>query len=350
MYQLAVQSITKRFGELVVLDEFDLEVERGEFVALLGPSGCGKSTLLRMIAGLERPDAGEIYIAGKSVSGMAPEKRNVALMFQSYALLPHLTAVENVRFPLRMRGDHPLGEQRQKALAALSLVKLDHLAERYPRQLSGGQQQRVALARSIVAEPDLLLLDEPLSNLDARLREDMQVELKRLHESLGLTTIFVTHDQTEALGMADRVVLMNRGMIEQQGSPEEIYRRPRTVFAADFLGGANIMELDVTRSGRSSQAKFPDGTVIGLAPAHDIKPGKHKFMLRKEAISFNPGKGMTSVKGLIETRNYLGGQTRSLIQAGGIEIIAVTDSGKTLAAKREVRIGWQLEELLPLET
>ena len=349
MQKLSVQSVVKRFAELTVLDRFDLDVAHGEFVALLGPSGCGKSTLLRIIAGLERPDSGEIRIAKRLVTNLPPEDRNVALMFQSYALLPHMTAIENVRFPLRMRRQMARTEQLDKAHEALALVKLDHLAERHPRQLSGGQQQRVALARSIVAEPDLLLLDEPLSNLDARLRENMQVELKRLHESLGLTTIFVTHDQTEALGLASRVILMNKGQVEQEGTPEEIYRRPRTVFAADFLGGANIFELEVSKTDRSWQAKFPDGTIVQLAESSGLKPGKRMFMLRKEAITFNPDKAMVTIKGSIETQNYLGSQTRSLIQACGVEIIAVTDSENTQADKGQIRVGWQSEELFPLQ-
>lgn len=349
MHQMSVQSVFKQFTDLTVLDDFSLDVGKGEFVVLLGPSGCGKSTLLRIIAGLERPDSGEIRIADRAVTGLAPEHRNVALMFQSYALLPHMTAIENVRFPLRMRGHLGRADQEQKAREAMALVKLDHLAKRYPRQLSGGQQQRVALARAIVAEPDLLLLDEPLSNLDARLREEMQVELKRLHESLGLTTIFVTHDQTEALGLANRVILMNRGRIEQQGTPEEIYRRPRTVFSAEFLGGANIIELVVSRSGASWQGKFPDGTKVPLVVSSGLEPGKRRFMLRKEAVIFNPGKSMSTIDGIIQTQNYLGGQTRSLIRAGGTEIIAVTDSDKTETGKRDTRIGWPPQELIVLE-
>ena len=216
MEQLVVKSVVKRFGEHTVLQSFDLTVAKGQFVALLGPSGCGKSTLLRIIAGLETPNGGDVLIAGRNVTELAPEDRNIALMFQSYALLPHMTVLENVRFPLRMRSNLSRAEQEKRSMEALALVKLDPFSSRYPRQLSGGQQQRVALARSIVAEPDLLLLDEPLSNLDARLREDMQIELKRLHEELGLTTIFVTHDQDEALGLADTVILMNGGRIEQQ--------------------------------------------------------------------------------------------------------------------------------------
>lgn len=348
MEQLVVNSVLKRFPGTTVLQEFNMKAAKGEFIALLGPSGCGKSTLLRIIAGLETPDKGDIVIAGRDVTGLSPENRNVALMFQSYALLPHMTVQENVRFPLRMRSRLGRTEQIDKVRNALALVKLEHLAERYPRQLSGGQQQRVALARSIVAEPDLLLLDEPLSNLDARLREEMQIELKRLHENLGLTTIFVTHDQSEALGLADNVILMNQGKIEQQGTPEQIYQRPQTTFAADFLGGANIIELEVERAGGSWKGKFPDGTAIALAPSEQLKTGHQKFMLRKEAITFGPQKPLISVAGEIETQNYLGGQTRSLLNVGGIELVAITDFQNTETGKRKTRIGWNKNELLPL--
>lgn len=347
--QLVVKSVVKRFGEHTVLEAFDLTVAKGEFVALLGPSGCGKSTLLRIVAGLETPNDGDVRIAGRSVTELPPEERNLALMFQSYALLPHMTVLENVRFPLRMRSSLSRAEQEKRSMEALSLVKLDLFSSRYPRQLSGGQQQRVALARSIVAKPDLLLLDEPLSNLDARLREDMQIELKRLHEELGLTTIFVTHDQDEALGLADTVILMNGGRIEQQGTPEEIYRRPRTEFAAGFLGGSNILELEVFTERKKQMARLPDGQSVPLAAGEKLEPGRRKFMLRKEAISFDPDASMTSVNGVVETLNYLGSQTRSLVSAGGLRLVAMTDPAQAMPKKANVTIGWKLEELIALD-
>ena len=350
MEQLVVKSVVKRFGEHTVLQAFDLSVAKGEFVALLGPSGCGKSTLLRIIAGLETPNGGDVLIAGRNVTELAPEDRNIALMFQSYALLPHMTVLENVRFPLRMRSNLSRAEQEKRSMEALALVKLDPFSSRYPRQLSGGQQQRVALARSIVAEPDLLLLDEPLSNLDARLREDMQIELKRLHEELGLTTIFVTHDQDEALGLADTVILMNGGRIEQQGTPEEIYRRPRTEFAAGFLGGSNILDLEVFMDKRKPMARFANGAIVALSATEALAPGQHKFMLRKEAISFDPDAAMVSVDGSVETLNYLGSQTRSLVSAGGLQLVAMTDPASARPQKAKLRIGWRPEDLIPLDT
>ncbi len=349
MHQLTLDNVTKRFGKQTVLSSFSLEVPKGAFVALLGPSGCGKSTLLRMIAGLESLNEGSISIAGRDVSRLPPERRNVALMFQSYALLPHMSVFENVRFPLRMRGSHNRDVQNSKVEDTLTLVHLEAFANRRPRQLSGGQQQRVALARAIVAEPNLLLLDEPLSNLDARLREDMQVELMRLHKQLGLTTVFVTHDQSEALALADHVVLMNHGRIEQQGPPEEVYSRPRTVFAAEFIGGANILTMDVRRSAKTWLGCLPDGTSIKLANDPEPRPGPSKFMLRKEAVKLSPVEGMVKIPALIEGRNYLGSHVRSVINAGGQTLIAVSTPGEARLDTERLEIGWMPEDLLPLE-
>ena len=349
MEQLVVERVTKRFGTQTVLRDFDLRVGAGEFVALLGPSGCGKSTLLRIIAGLDRPANGRVFVAGREVTGLPPEKRNVALMFQSYALLPHMTVFENVRFPLRMQNRLDRAGQAARVREALELVQLGALGDRYPRQLSGGQQQRAALARSIVAEPDVLLLDEPLSNLDARLREGMQVELKRLHDQLGLTTVFVTHDQTEALALAGNVVLMNEGAIEQRGTPEEIYHRPRTAFAADFIGGANVLAIDVFRGESGWQGRLPDGTAVPLAHGDGMADGKRRFVLRKEAISLDPHDAMVAIAGIVETRNFLGGQTRFVIRAGGLRLVAVSDSRSAAGSAHEVRVGWDPSDFLLLD-
>lgn len=349
MHHLSISQLTKTFDDFAALRDIDLQADKGEFVALLGPSGCGKSTLLRIIAGLLTPTSGRIQIAGRDVTGLAPERRNVALMFQSYALLPHMTVAENVRFPLRMSNKHPRKVQDSKVAEALDLVQLQGLGHRYPRQLSGGQQQRVALARAIVAEPDILLLDEPLSNLDARLREDMQVELKQLHQKLGLTTVFVTHDQTEALALADTVVLMNSGKIEQKDTPQGLYRSPRTVFAADFIGGANIVELDVSSDSNGWRGSFPDGTSVPLADCDRLNVGKHLFMLRKEAVYLDPQDADASLEGLVEAQNFLGGVTRTVVRAGGVQLIGVADLPNMLPIGSEVRIGWRADQLLPLE-
>lgn len=242
MSTLTIEHLSKSFKSVEVLKDVSLHVDAGEFISLLGPSGCGKTTLLRCIAGLERVSSGQIRIGDREVTNLPPEQRHLGMMFQSYALFPHMSVRENVRFGLRMEGTRSKTEQRELTMGALERVQMAHLADRMPAQLSGGQQQRVALARAIAHTPALLLLDEPLSNLDARLREDMQIELKELHRSLGLTTIFVTHDQQEALSLSDRIVLMNGGRIEQLGTPDDIYLNPASVFAADFIGAANLIE------------------------------------------------------------------------------------------------------------
>lgn len=279
MTTLTIASLTKDFKSTTVLKGIDLTVESGEFISLLGPSGCGKTTLLRCIAGLETPSGGVIEIGGTDVTRLPPEKRHLGMMFQSYALFPHMTVAENVRFGLRMAGDKPKSEQRALAVRALERVQMGHLADRFPAQLSGGQQQRVALARAIAFEPRVLLLDEPLSNLDARLREDMQIELKELHRALGLTTVFVTHDQEEAMSLSDRIVLMNAGRIEQEGAPTELYGAPRSSFAADFIGSANL--LPATRSGGSAVL---EGTDVTVAVSGEGAMGKGQVMLRQEDL------------------------------------------------------------------
>jgi len=242
-----LDKVRKTFGAVVAVNDVTLDIARGSIFSLLGPSGCGKTTTLRLIAGFEQPSAGEVYIRGKRVTSIAPYRRDFSMVFQSYALFPHLSVAENVSFGLRMRRV-PRGERATAVAGALDLVKLAALADRYPRQLSGGQQQRVALARAIVIKPAVLLLDEPLGALDKMLREEMQVELRGLQQRLGITAVFVTHDQQEALTLSDRVAVMRNGAIEQVGAPREIYDRPVNEFVAGFLGASN----------------FLDGTVISL--------------------------------------------------------------------------------------
>ncbi len=283
---LAVRRLRKSFGAVVAVDDVSLEAAPGEFLSLLGPSGCGKSTLLRMVAGLVEPDGGEIVLAGEDITRVAVHKRNLGLVFQSYALFPHMTVFENVAFGLRRRGV-AAAELGPRVERMLELVRLGPLGTRHPRELSGGQQQRVALARALVTEPRVLLLDEPLSNLDALLREEMRVELKRLQERLGTTMIFVTHDQAEALILSDRVVVMEAGRVEQIGRPEEVYRRPATAFVARFLGRANFLGGTVAEVGGSATVVALDGgqlTVVagsrpGLVagqPVHAVDPpGEH---------------------------------------------------------------------------
>jgi ABC-type Fe3+/spermidine/putrescine transport system ATPase subunit len=266
--------VTRRFGAVAAVDAIDLEVHPGEFLSLLGPSGCGKTTTLRLIAGFERPDQGEVRIGGRDVSRVPPYKRDVNTVFQSYALFPHLSVLENVGYGLKQRG---LGrsERRNRATEMLELVRLSGFGDRKPRQLSGGQQQRVALARALVMHPRVLLLDEPLGALDLKVRKELQIELKRIQEEIGITFVYVTHDQEEALAMSNRVVVMNAGHIEQIGAPREIYDRPATEWIASFIGDTNFLRTDgrdvairperlrVTREGEGLEGRVSTTMIIG---------------------------------------------------------------------------------------
>jgi len=242
-HDVELRGVTKRFEETVAVDALDLAVRHGEFLSLLGPSGCGKTTTLRLIAGFEQPDEGVVRIGDVDVAGLPPYKREVNTVFQSYALFPHLTVIENVAYGLKQRGLRR-GAREAKAREALELMQLPQLATRSPRQLSGGQQQRIALARALVMEPRVLLLDEPLGALDLKVRKELQLELKQIQARVGITFVYVTHDQEEALAMSDRVVVMNAGRIEQLGPPREIYDAPASRFVADFIGETNFIERD----------------------------------------------------------------------------------------------------------
>ncbi len=244
MARVLLRNVVKRFGKVVAVDHINLEVRDGEFMVLLGPSGCGKSTTLRLIAGLENPDQGEIWIGDRLVNDVDPTERNVAMVFQSYALYPHMTVYQNIEFPLKM-ARVPKQERHKRVVEVARFLGISDLLNRYPRQLSGGQQQRVALARAIVREPQVFLLDEPLSNLDAKLRIKMRFELRKLlHDELGVTTIYVTHDQVEAMTMADRIAVMNKGRIQQVGTPRDVFEKPANMFVAGFIGvpSMNFME------------------------------------------------------------------------------------------------------------
>ena len=258
---LVLERLSKKFGEQIAVDRLSLAVEKGEFVSLLGPSGCGKTTTLQMIAGFQPPTSGAITLEGHDLIAVKPAQRGLGIVFQSYALFPHMTAAENVAFGLEMQGV-ARAEREARVKQTLALVGLGAFADRFPRRLSGGQQQRVALARALVIQPRILLLDEPLSNLDAKLREDMQIELRQIQRTLGTTTILVTHDQSEAMALSDRIVVMNHGRAEQIGPPHEAYERPATPFVAGFLGKTNTVRGATIRPERISFAAsgFP-GTV-----------------------------------------------------------------------------------------
>ena len=282
---IKLDGVSKTFdGRVVAVDDVTLDIAAGEFFSLLGPSGCGKTTSLRMIAGFERPDVGRVHVAGQDITDLPVHKRDMGMVFQSYALFPHRTVAENVAFGLRMR-EVPKSEIARRVKAALAQVALTGLEDRKPGQLSGGQQQRVALARALVVEPPVLLCDEPLGALDRKLRQQMQFELKELQKRLGVTLVFVTHDQEEALAMSDRIAVMNKGRVEQVGAPTEIYERPRTRFVADFIGEINILE----EAGR-------------------------ECALRPEKIRLVPA-GEARVAGVVESANFLGDSTLYRIRA-----------------------------------
>jgi putative spermidine/putrescine transport system ATP-binding protein len=261
---IRLRDLVKRYGELAAVDGIDLDVERGEFFTLLGPSGSGKTTTLRMIAGFERPDAGSVELAGKDVSDLPPFARDVNTVFQDYALFPHLSVAENVAYGLRVR-KVPKPERQRRTAEALEMVRLPDLGGRRPAQLSGGQRQRVALARAIVNRPQVLLLDEPLGALDLKLRQEMQVELKRIQQEVGITFVYVTHDQEEALTMSDRLAVFNSGRIEQVGAPAEVYERPGSEFIAGFVGVSNVLERDGRRfTIRPEKVRLLEGARDGL--------------------------------------------------------------------------------------
>jgi putative spermidine/putrescine transport system ATP-binding protein len=304
MASLSMEKLTKRFGASLAVDSLDLSIHEGELVALLGPSGCGKTTTLRMVAGFLPPTSGRVIFDREDVTGLPACRRSTGMVFQSYALFPHMTAAQNVGFGLEMRG---LGaaERQAKVEEALRLVRLSHLAGRLPRELSGGQQQRVALARALVINPKLFLLDEPLSNLDAKLRAEVRIEIRALQQRLGLTTLLVTHDREEALTMADRLVVMDGGRVRQIGSPRELYDQPQDAFVADFVGRCNILP-----GRRESESHFR--TESGLLLSVDTGAGESEnataFALRPERITICPG-GKGDISGVVKAVTSLGPQT-----------------------------------------
>jgi len=294
---LALDRVGKSFGPNTAVEEFSLDVAQGEFISFLGPSGCGKTTTLQMIAGFLDPSHGTIQLEGKNLVAVPPAKRGLGIVFQSYALFPHMTAAENVAFGLEMR-KISRSEREERVRAALALVGLAGYESRHPRRMSGGQQQRVALARALVIRPSVLLLDEPLSNLDARLREDMQIELRQIQRNLGTTTILVTHDQIEAMSLSDRIVVMSKGRIEQIGTPQEVYEQPASAFVAQFLGKTN--EFAATVDCTAGPAKLVAGS--WSAPASVGVSGTVTVSIRPERISF----GDTGLAGRITSRIFQG--------------------------------------------
>jgi spermidine/putrescine transport system ATP-binding protein len=348
-----LHNVTKRFGDFTAVRDLTLEVGSGEFFTMLGPSGCGKTTTLRMIGGFEQPTAGEILIDGTNVAGLPPFRRPTNTVFQSYALFPHLSVEENVAFGLRRRGVDK-AEVRRRVATELDRVGLAPEAKRKPRQLSGGQQQRVALARALVNLPSVLLLDEPLGALDLKLRKGLQIELKNIQRDVGITFVYVTHDQEEALTMSDRIAVMNRGVIEQVDTPEEIYERPRTDFVAGFIGVSNLMPGQVvSRAGNDAEVRLDAGVTVSLRARDGVSAGDGcQVVVRPEKIEVwpleQPLRGdEPNVEGMVEASVYLGTATQMVIRLAGDTTLTVLVPNTDDAARQQlpgagarVRLGW----------
>src|SRR4051812_27234459 len=333
MASVELRGLTKRYGPLAVVDDISITIEHGRLVCLLGPSGCGKTTTLRLIAGFIEPSAGEIAVGDRLVSSpsrtVPPERRNMSMIFQSYALWPHMTVAENVAYGLKLRKvDRDTVGRKLKSI--LSTTHLDKLAERYPGELSGGQQQRVALARALIVEPEPLLLDEPLSNLDANLREEMRFEVRRLHDQYRYTTVYVTHDQSEAMTTADIIAVMNAGKIEQAGSPEEIYDRPRSEFVARFIGSSNILKGKALDSGRVA---FAD-TVLRCTGGELRAGAETAVSIRQHVIklwSSKPEQTENTVPGTVVRQVFLGSSRDYMVEAAdGTQMRVVASAGENV--------------------
>ena len=336
---LTLDNVVKRFGNVTVVEQIDLSVDVGEFIVLLGASGCGKSTMLRMIAGLETVTEGRITIGGIDVTEAPPMKRNIAMVFQNYALYPHMTVFENVAFPLRARG-RALGEKEivEKVEGVANKLGVADLLARYPRELSGGQQQRIALGRAMVRDPKVFLLDEPLSNLDARLRIRMRKDIKALHAALGATIVYVTHDQSEAMTMSTRIAVFDRGHLQQYGTPEEIYNRPRNLFVANFVGEREINRIEGLIAGEGSALRFTGGGVaVPLRHRDSALAGREVVLAaRAEAISLDADGEIPAV---VELTELAGPDLVVYARAGnGLELCCRAEPGLRLEAGSQIRL------------
>jgi putative spermidine/putrescine transport system ATP-binding protein len=331
---LELDRVAKQFGPQTVVDDFSLTVGKGEFVSFLGPSGCGKTTTLQMIAGFLDPSRGAIRLEGRDLTAVQPAKRGLGIVFQSYALFPHMTAAENVAFGLEMR-HVPRSECRERVRATLAMVGLAGYEERYPRRMSGGQQQRVALARALAIRPSVLLLDEPLSNLDAKLREEMQIELRQIQRNLGTTTILVTHDQNEAMSLSDRIVVMSQGRIEQIGTPQETYERPASAFVSQFLGKTN--DFAATIDGTATPGRLIAGSWSAPAPAG--LAGPVTVSIRPERIGF----GDAGLAAKIVTRIFQGSHWlfQCETECGPATVIRQNDGKPQPTEGEAVRLAWR---------
>ena len=323
---VVLKTLTKRYGDLAAVEGLSLDVEPGELVSLLGPSGCGKTTTLRLVAGFLQPEAGEIWVGERCLSSPAsvvpPERRRMAMIFQSYALWPHMTVAQNVAYGLRFKSGVTRVERDRRVAEMLRVVQLAGYEPRYPGELSGGQQQRVAVARALVVEPEILLLDEPLSNLDANLREEMRFEIRRLHEAFGITTLYVTHDQAEAMVISDRVAVLNRGRVEQVGTAEDLFRRPRTRFVAEFIGRTNLIDAVTTEPGiavcGSLRLRLASREAATTAPlVLSIRPHEIELMTAGRTVPA----GANVLTGTVQRTSYLGDAVDYQVQVSGTDLV-----------------------------
>ncbi|MGR3504083.1 ABC transporter ATP-binding protein [Pseudaestuariivita sp.] len=341
MADVTLTNVRKQFGDFVALENLDIEIRSGEFVALLGPSGCGKSTTLRMLAGLEFPTSGDISIDGRVVNDVAPGKRDIAMVFQSYALYPHMSVAENIAYPLKKRGvsaaDRKVAVQR-----AAELLQLEPLLDRKPKQLSGGQQQRVALGRALVREPKVFLLDEPLSNLDAKLRSYMRAELIELHRRLGKTMVYVTHDQLEAMTMANRIAVMHGGKLQQFDTPDAVYNRPANRFVASFIGTPSMNQLEGHLDGGQFHVAGESIAIDRSRFADDLGTGELALGVRPEFVNIGDG-GLPAKIRLVENTGHE--QIVTLELTDGTRLLARTDAGRRLDVGQTVNVGFQSDAI-----
>ena len=350
-----LERCTKRYGGVTALAEIDLTIAKGEFVTLLGPSGSGKTTLLNLIAGMVAPSAGRIFIDGKDATELPPSRRGLGMVFQNYALMPHMTVFDNIAFPLRVR-KLPRAEIKRKVAEVLEIVQLPQVAGRKPRELSGGQQQRISLARCIVYNPAIILMDEPLGALDKKLREDMQLEIKRLHRELGITMLYVTHDQEEALVMSDRIVLLSGGRVAQIGTPDELYHRPRSRFVADFLGQSNLLEGRVEDHGPPVCVRTADGLTLRSEPLPSESASTFQLgesvgvMVRPENVtlatdSASANESENTIEGTVDESITLGGVVRHYVKGPGGRIFVAIEFNRPglrlLDKGTPVRLSWR---------
>src|SRR4051795_5455551 len=341
---LELQNLHRDFGTVKALDGIEIQLGEGEFLSLLGPSGCGKTTALRIVAGFDRPDAGRVVVDGKDVTSVAPNKRDMGMVFQAYSLFPNMTAAQNVEYGLRLRGQDKRN-RRQRVSELLELVGLGQAGDRFPHQLSGGMQQRVALARALAIEPRVLLLDEPLSALDAKVRVQLREEIRRIQLELGITTLYVTHDQEEALAVSDHVAVMYRGRIEQIGPPSEMYSRPATPFVAEFIGTMN--RLEATIADGSSGTVEHGGVTLSVEAARGRTRGERVLVLiRPETVELSPANGAggaNTLNGEVIAQTFLGPVTRLKVVGPGADLIADVSTAKAAT----LPIGMKVTAALP---